>query len=55
MVKHIRKQRERERELGDREHLPVFKEGNRLDGSGEESCLPPKLLQTWTGPRRVVP
>ena len=50
MAKRVREQqRERVRELSGRRHLPVFEVSDYV------LCRVLKLVQTWTGPLRLVP
>ena len=56
MVKRVREQRERVRELSGRGHLPVFEVGDYvLMARVKKLGRVPKLVQTWTGPWRDVP
>ena len=57
VVKHVREQRERVRELSGRGRLPVFEVGvyGLVARVRKPGCRVPKLVQTWTGPCRVVP
>ena len=55
MVKRVCGKRERVRELSGREHLPVFEIGDYvLAARVRKPGRVPKLVQTWTGPWRVV-
>ena len=50
VVKHVREQRARVRELSFRGHLPVFEVGDYvLVARVRKPCRVPKLVQTWTG------
>ena len=56
VVKRVREQRERMRELSGRGHLPVFEDGDYiLVARVRKPGRVPKLVHTWTGPWRVVP
>ena len=56
VVKSIREQRERVREVSGRGHLPVFEVGGYvLVARVRKPGRVPKLGQAWTGPWRVVP
>ena len=56
MVKRIREQRERVREVTGRGYLPMFEVGDYvLVARVRKPGRVPKLVQTWTGPWRVVP
>ena len=56
VVKRVREQRERVRELSGRGHLPVFEVGDYvLVARVRKPGRVPKLVHTWTGPWRVVP
>ena len=56
MAKRVREQRERVRELSGRGYLPVFEVSDYvLMARVRKPCRAPKLVQTWTGPLRVVP
>ena len=53
--KRVREQRERVREVSGRGYLPVFEIGDYvLVARVRKPGLVPKLVQTWTGPWRVV-
>ena len=56
VVKRVREQRERVREVSGRGYLPVFEVGDYvLVARVKKPGRVPKLVQTWTGPWRVVP
>ena len=56
VVKRVREQRERVREVSGRGCLPVFEVGDYvLVARVRKPGRVPKLVQTWTGPWRVVP
>ena len=56
VVKRVREQRARVRELSGRGHLPVFEVGDYvLVARVRKLGRVPKLIQTWIGPWRVVP
>ena len=56
VVKRVREQRERVREVSGRGCLPVFEVGDFvLLARVRKPGRVPKLVQTWTGPWRVVP
>ena len=56
VVKRVREQRERVRELSGRGHSPVFEVGDYvLVARVRKPDRVPKLVQIWTGPWRVVP
>ena len=56
VVKRVREQRERVREVSGRGHLLVFEAGDYvLVARARKPSRVPKLVQTWTGPWRVVP
>ena len=56
MVKRVREQRERVRELSGRGHLPVFEVGDYvLAARVRKPGRVPKFVQTWTGSWRDVP
>ena len=55
VVKRVREQRERVREVSGRGYLPVFEVGDYvLVARVRKPGRVPKLVQTWTGPWRVV-
>ena len=56
VVKRVREQRARVRELSGRGHLPVFEVGDYvLVTRVRKPGRVPKLVQTWTGLWRLVP
>ena len=56
VVERVREQRKRVREVSGRGHLPVFEVGDYvLVARVRKPGRAPKLVQTWTGPWRVVP
>ena len=56
VVRHVREQRERVREVSGRGYLPVFEVGDYiLVARVRKPGRVPKLVQTWTRPWRVVP
>ena len=56
VLKRIREQRERVREMSSRGHFPVFEVGDYvLVTRVRKPGRVPKLGQTWTGPWRVLP
>ena len=56
MVKRVREKRERVREVSGRAYVPVFGVGDYvLVARVRKPGRVPKLVQTWTGPWRVVP
>ena len=55
VVKRVREQRERVREVSGRGYLPVFEVGDyALVARVRKPGRVPKLVQTWTGPWRIV-
>ena len=56
VVKRVREQRERMRELSGRGILPVYEVGDYiLVARVRKPGRVPKVVQTWTGPLHVVP